>query len=74
MLAFDQLHKEVKYIFVLDEDKLEVCKYYNGHGLRYTHKVTKNDTIAELARLVERFKMMPNEMWEAIEPERIKSH
>ena len=58
---------------MLEGTTLEVCKYYNGHGLRYTHEVNLEETISELARLVEMFKMMPDEMWEEVEAEHVKA-
>ena len=72
MLIFNQRVDDTKYIFVLEDNTLNVCKYYNGHGLRYTHELNSNETIAELARLVEMFKQMPDEMWDIIEHENIK--
>ena len=75
ILEFKQTVKSTKFIFVLKAEMLEVAKYYNGHGLRYSYFWDLNEiNVGELARLVEMFKRMPDEMWEQNVVESVESH
>ncbi len=69
-MIFEQTEGSTKFIFAASVSELKVTRYYNATGKTYTHKWDMNDiTVGELAHLVERFKQMPTEMWDDIEPE-----
>ncbi len=73
-MIFEQTHRDTKFIFVLEQAELKVTKLYNHKAQTYTHKWDMNEiTVSDLAQLVDRFKKMPTEMWELVEPERCEN-
>ncbi len=70
MISFKQSVKDTDFYFGVNEEwELVVHKYYNAKGLKYVYEMEKDVSVSELARLVEMFKRMPDEMWEKVEPE-----
>ena len=63
-----------KFIFVLNDDVINVVKYYNGRGYTCDYECdTKMMLVPALSKLVERIKAMPDEMWNVCDVERVKS-
>ena len=68
-MIFEQNVKDTKFIFVLEQAELRVTRWYNCMGKTYSHEWDMNEiTVSGLGELVKRFKQMPDEMWENIEP------